>query len=74
MDELKMRLSTKFMKGIVTKIISKAIFKKTGYNVNIQLNEISFETIDGKICIHADVGAEINNEDFISIIKSKDLI
>ena len=74
MDELKMRLSTKFMKSIVTKIISKAIFKKTGYNINIQLNEISFETIDGKVCIHADVDAEINNEDFISIIKNKDRI
>ena len=35
MDELKMSLSTKFMKGIVTKIISKAILKKTGYNINI---------------------------------------
>ena len=74
MDELRMSLSTKFMKGIVTKIISKAILKKTGYNINIQLNEIKLETVDGKVCLHADVDAEINNEDFISIIKNKDLI
>ena len=74
MDELKMSLSTKFMKGIVTKIISKAILKKTGYNINIQLNEIKLETVDGKVCLHADVDAEINNEDFINIIKSKGLI
>ena len=74
MGELKMSLSTKFMKGIVTKIISKAILKKTGYNINIQLNEIKLETVDGKVCLHADVDAEINNEDFINIIKNKDLI
>ena len=74
MDELKMSLSTKFMKGIVTKIISKAILKKTGYNINIQLNEIKLETVDGKVYLHADVDAEINNEDFINIIKNKDLI
>lgn len=74
MDELKMSLSTKFMRGIVTKIISKAILKKTGYNINIQLNEIKLETVDGKVCLHADVDAEINNEDFINIIKNKDLI
>ena len=74
MDELKMSLSTKFMKGIVTKIISKAILKKTGYNINIQLNEIKLETVGGKVCLHADVDAEINNEDFINIIKNKDLI
>ena len=74
MDELKMSLSTKFMRGIVTKIISKAILKKTGYNIDIQLNEIKLETIDGKVCLHADVDAKINNEDFINIIKSKGLI
>ena len=74
MDELKMSLSTKFMKGIVTKIISKAILKKTGYNINIQLNEIKLETIDGKVCLHADVDAKIDNEDFVNIIKSKGLI
>ena len=74
MDELKMSLSTKFMKGIVTKIISKAILKKTGYNIDIQLNEIKLETVDGKVCLHADVDAEINNEDFINIIKNKGLI
>lgn len=74
MDELKMSLSTKFMRSIVTKIISKAIFKKTGYNINIQLNEVKLETVDSKVCIHADVDAEVNNEDFISIIKNKDLI
>lgn len=74
MDELKMSLSTKFMRGIVTKIISKAILKKTGYNIDIQLNEIKLETIDGKVCLHADVDAKIDNEDFINIIKSKGLI
>lgn len=74
MDELKMSLSTKFMRGIVTKIISKAILKKTGYNIDIQLNEIKLETIDGKVCLHADVDAKIDNEDFINIIRSKGLI
>lgn len=74
MDELKLSLNTKFMKGIVTKIISKAIYKKTGYDVNIQLNEIKLETIDGKVCLHADVDAEVKNEDFMNIIKSNGLI
>jgi hypothetical protein len=74
MDELKLSLSTKFMRGIVTKIISKAIYKKTGYDVSIQLNEIKLETVDGKVCLHADVDAEVKNEDFMNIIKSNGLI
>lgn len=74
MDELKLSLSTKFMRGIVTKIISKAIYKKTGYNIDIELNEIKLETIDGKVRVHANVDAEVKNEDLMNIIKSNDLI
>lgn len=74
MDELKLRLSTKFMRGIITKIISKAIFKKLGYNIDIQLNKVEVETVEGKICLHADLDAEINNEDFMKILKSTGLV
>lgn len=70
MDELKMRLSTKFMKNMVSKIISKSVYKKTGYKVNVQLNKIDIEMVDGKIFIHADVDGEIENEEFMKIIKS----
>lgn len=70
MDELKMRLSTKFMKNMVSKIISKSVYKKTGYKVNVQLNKIDIEMVDGKIFLHADVDGEIENEEFMKIIKS----
>lgn len=73
MDELKLMLSSKFMKGIVTKLISKAIFKKYGYQVDIQLNEIQAITKDGKIHFHANVDAEISNEEFMKILKSSNL-
>jgi hypothetical protein len=70
MDELKLKLSTKFMRGIVAKLISKTISSKLGYNVSVQLNEIDIRTEDGKIRLHADVDAEISNEEFVHIIKS----
>ena len=69
MDELKINLSTKFMKGIVTKLIAKAIYKKTGYKIDIQLNKLAMETADGKVFIHADVDAEVNNDEFMKIVK-----
>ena len=74
MDELKLVLSTKFMRGIVTKILRKAIFKKTGYEIDIQINKIEVESHDGKISLHMDADAEINSEDFVDIIKSGELI
>lgn len=74
MDELKLILGTKFMRSIVTKIIAKAILKKTGYRVDINLHEISAEVVDGKVHFHANVDAQINTDDFVNIIKSNDLI
>lgn len=70
MDELKLNLSTKWMRGIVTKLISKAIFKKTGYKIDIQLNKVNVESIDGKVYLHADVDVETDSDEFVKIIKS----
>lgn len=70
MDELKLRLSTKFMRGIITKIISKIIFDKLGYRIDIQLNKIEIETSDGKIHLHADVEGEMDNSEFVKLVKS----
>lgn len=70
MDELKLRLSTKFMRGIITKIISKALFKKFGYQVDIELNKLEVEVIDGKVYLHVDVDGQMDNSEFVKIIKS----
>lgn len=70
MDTLKLNISTKFMKSVITKLISKAIYKKLGYKIDILLNEIQLENKDGKIYLHADLDAEINNEEFVKIVKS----
>lgn len=74
MDELKLSLSTKFMRNLVTKVLSKAIFKKTGYEVGIQINKIEAETHGGKVSVHLDIDAEMNGEDLISILKSSGLL
>ena len=70
MDELKLKLSTKILKGIITKLISKALFNKFGYKIDIQINELELRNTDGKMRIHADVDAEIDNDEFVKIIKS----
>lgn len=40
MDELKLKLSTRLMRGIAAKFIARSIRKKYGYKVNVQLNEL----------------------------------
>ena len=70
MDELKLNLSSKFMRGIVTKLIAKAIYKKTGYKIDVELNSINVEVVGGKAHIHADVDAEIDNNELKKIVSA----
>ena len=70
MDELKLNLSSKFVRGIVTKLIAKAIYKKTGYKIEVELNSINVEVINGNAQIHADADAEIDNEELMKIVKT----
>jgi hypothetical protein len=69
MDEMKLRLSTKFMRGIVAKLLSKAIYKKTGYRIDIQINDLDFRVVDGETKIAADVELNADSKEFMKFIK-----
>ena len=70
MDVLKLKLSTKFMRGIVANLISKTLFKKYGYDIDILMNEIEVKNENGKIHLHIDADAEVDNYEFIKILKA----
>ena len=74
MDELKLRLSTKFMRGLVAKLISKMISKKLGYKVEIILNAIDVETDNGTTHLRMDVEAKVNNDELRRIVQDMDLV
>lgn len=64
MDMLMLKLSTKFMKGIVAKIISRKVYKKLGYKIDIQLNDVQIDMVDGDVKIHVDVDTQMNKTEF----------
>lgn len=68
MDE--MRIVSKFTRGIISKILKTVIHKKTGYNVDIQLNKITASVYDEKTHLHLDIDAELNKEELTKILKS----
>lgn len=70
MDEMRVNLKTNFMRNIVAKLISRAIYKKYGYKVNIQLNDIDLWSIDGDTTIKLNVEAQVKSEEFNKIMKS----
>lgn len=48
----------------------RVIRKKTGYNIDIQLNEAITTVNDGKTHLHLDVDAELDKDELMSILKS----
>ena len=70
MDEMNVKLSTRFMRGIVSKLISKAIYKKIGYKVDIQLHELDIKVIDGETKILTNVEVKVNSDEFMKIMKT----
>lgn len=72
MDEMKVKLSTKFMRNIVAKLISKAIYKKLGYKVNIRLNDLDVSIINGETTILTNVEIKLDSQEFTKIMKNID--
>ena len=64
MDEMKLKLTTKFMRGIVSKLIERSIYKKYGYRINVQLNDLDISIVDGETTINTNVEAKISSEEF----------
>ena len=57
MDEMK--ISTKFMKGLVAKALKKVIRSKFGVDVDVLLNELYISNSDEKAIVHLNVRAEM---------------
>lgn len=70
MDEMKLKLTTGFMRNIVSKLVSRYIYKKTGYKVDIKLNDLDVNFVDGDTEIETNVELKLNSKEFAKIIKS----
>lgn len=67
MDEVKMH--TKFTKDIIAKIIKSTLFKKTGYDVNFQIHEMSAAIKDETAHVHMSIDADIDKGELAKITK-----
>ena len=68
MDEMK--ITSKFATNIVSKIITKILKQKLGYNAELKLNAIRINLDDEQTHIHLDVDADISKEELLKIIST----
>lgn len=70
-----MQIKTKLMRGIVGKLLKKAIKNKTGCNVDLDINDIDIAILDdGTARIHLDINGLIEAEDVKKLVKTFDLL
>lgn len=72
-DEFKVKLSTKFMRNIVAKLLAKAIQKKFGCKVKIQLNELDVQVINGETSVKTNVELKMDSQEFMKIMGAIDM-
>lgn len=65
-----MKIESKFITGIVSKIAKKVVRDKLGYNIDIQLNGMRTTVIDDKTHVHLDVDLELTKEELNKLLKS----
>ena len=54
-----MKIQSKFMTGLVSRIVKKVLRTKLGCEVDIQLNEFRTTVIDDKTHVHLDLDADL---------------
>ena len=74
MDELKIAINSAFMKLIIKTVLSKAIEKKLGYKIDIQINEIKADVTGVVVKLHLDMDGQITTDELSKLLKSKDII
>ena len=72
MDEMK--ISSKFLTGIVSKIIDKLVRKKLGVDVGVQINSVQATMQEGNTHLHLDVDADMKKEDLENLLKKAGIL
>lgn len=67
MDEMKIRFNSKIMCGMISRIISKIVYKKTKVKADVIINGISIERKFGVYHFHINADAVINEKDLLKI-------
>ena len=69
MDEMKLNLSTKFMRKVLAKLMSKLVKKKYGYEIDIHISEINLDMVDGQTHIHLNADLDVSSDEFKKLLK-----
>lgn len=70
MDELKIK--SKIMTGIISKLIRVALQKKFGKNIDLKLNEVIASVNNGQVSIHLNADCRFEQSELTELLKGLD--
>lgn len=65
-----MRIASRFLTNLVSKVINVVLRKKLGYDINVKLNEVRAINNDEKLKVHLDVDCELSRDELNKILES----
>ena len=72
MDEMKLNLGSKFMRKMVSKLLSRYLSKQIGSKVTLDLNALNINFEDGDTVIKTDLELRMDRHEFKKIISKLD--
>jgi hypothetical protein len=70
MDNMKIELTSKFMRNMASDIAAKTISSKLGCKADIQINEIMATVTDNGAHVHISFDGNMTKEEFYKLISS----
>ena len=70
MDEMIFKLRSGFLKKIVAKLLSSIIYTKLGYRVDISIDKLEFESINGETNVSASMDLKLPSAEFVKVANS----
>ena len=68
MDEIKFNVCSKFMRKMASKLIVKCVKRYFGCEADVNLEELKFAYVDGKIVLKTDVEIKMDKDDVKKIM------
>ena len=73
MDEMKLNLGSRFMRNMVSKLISKYLSKQIGSKVTLDFNTLNVSFDDGDTIIKTDLELRMDKHEFRKLMKKVDI-
>lgn len=69
MDILKIK--SDLMNNLLSKLITRAIRKQTGYDITLSFNGIEANMMESSVSFHADLSGKMSKDDFVRLLSGK---